>query len=136
MCHIGPPKGFAVISLAGAQATLSIATESSYCSAPCHFDRASHCHFDRARPIVMLSEAKHLSHHSAHCHFDRAERVEKSGMLSAAPSSEYTVSDDYSAGAAGSSTPKGSPRAWLLPFSPLLCIPTCLNTSFWRPLCT
>ena len=98
-----------------AQATLSIATESSYCSAPCHFARASHCHFARARPIVMLSGAKHLSHHSAHCHFDRAERVEKSGMLCAAPSSEYTVSDDYSAGAAGISTPKGSPRAWLLP---------------------
>ena len=85
----------------------------------------SHCHFDRARPIVMLSEAKHLSHYSAlchfdrasHCHFDRAERVEKSGMLCAAPSSEYTVSDDYSAGAAGSSTLRCSPRAWLLPFS-------------------
>ena len=40
-------------------------------------------------------------------------------MLCAAPSSEYTISDDYSAGAAGSSTPKGSPRAWLLPFSHL-----------------
>ena len=36
-------------------------------------------------------------------------------MLCAAPSSEYTFSDDYSAGAAGSSTTKDSPRAWLLP---------------------
>ena len=40
-------------------------------------------------------------------------------MLYAAPSSEYTVSDDYSSDAAGSSPPKGSPRAWLLPFSHL-----------------
>ena len=67
----------------------------------------------------MLSEAKHLSHYFSHCHFDRAERVEKSVLLCAAPSSEYAVSDDYSAGAAGSSILKGSPRAWLLPFSHL-----------------
>jgi len=55
-------------------------------------------------------------------------------MLCVAPSSEYTVSDDYSAGAAGSSILKGSPRAWLLPFSTLLCIGTCSKDGFGCPL--
>ena len=47
-------------------------------------------------------------------------------MLSAVPSPEYAVSDDYSADAAGSSTLKGSPRAWLLPFSPPIMMRTCV----------
>ena len=55
-------------------------------------------------------------------------------MLCAAPSSEYAVSDDYSAGAAGSSSPKGSPRAWLLPFSlPIMMRTYVLEGRFWSP---
>ena len=50
--------------------------------------------------------------------------MEKSGIFCAAPSSEYAVSDDYSAGAAGSSTLTGSSRAWLLPFSPPIMMRT------------
>ena len=85
--------------------------------------RRSVLHVIRSVTAVMLSGAKHLSHHSAplsfrpstfHCYFDRAERVEKS-ICCAAPSSEYAASDDYSSGAVGSSILKGSPRAWLLP---------------------
>ena len=99
------------------------------------------------RPSLSLS----FRPSAPHCHVERSETsftpfrplsFRPSGasgeicMLCAAPSSEYTVSDDYSAGAAGSSALKGSPRAWLLPFSPLLCIRTCAKGCGFCFLCT
>ena len=70
---------------------------------------ASYCHFFRyAQAASRLRLCALLS-------FRPSGASGEICMLCAAPSSEYTVSDDYSAGAAGSSTLKGSPRARLLP---------------------
>ena len=86
--------------------------------------RHSVLHAIRDAIPVMLSGAKHLSHHSAPLSF-RPSGASGEIYLLRGPSSEYAVSDDYSSGAAGSSAPKGSPRAWLLPFSHLLCACPC-----------
>ena len=83
----------------------------------CHVER-SETSFTPFRPLSFRSSVSLLS-------FRPSGASGEICMLCAAPLSEYTVSDDYSSGAAGSSAPKGSPRAWLLPFSHLLCACPC-----------
>ena len=82
------------------------------CYSKCH-----HSHVERSETSSSLFRPTVISF-ALLKRLRRLRPSESSGeicMLCAAPSSEYAVSDDYSSGAAGSSTTKCSPRAWLLP---------------------